>query len=363
MVLAACTVGVVGESSASPRPTADAGHAELVAAAAKEGALTTIALARDWCGYGSIIDGFKERYGIEVSELDPNAISADEVEVLRESVEGGGPQAPDVVDLGLTHGPEVREAGLVAPYRVAGWDAIRDEAKDPDGHWWGDYYGVMSFEVNADRVRDVPSDWDDLLRPQYRGLVSLAGDPRTSTQAAAAVYAASLASGGSLDDSGPGMTYFRRLADAGSLSEHAATTKGILDGSTPIAIRWTYNALSDKARAAGAKEGPEIAVVVPGGGRLAVPFVQAISASAPHPSAARLWQEHLLTDEVQTGFLAGGCHPIRFDELAERKAIDPDVLAGLPDVSGASFPTAGQLSAAMTAIESGWEDQVGHPIE
>jgi putative spermidine/putrescine transport system substrate-binding protein len=362
-VLAACSVGVAGESAGSPRATSDSGHEELVAAARTEGALTTIALAREWCGYGPIIDGFKERYGIEVTELDPNAISADQVEVLRESAKDGGPQAPDVVDLGLTHGPEVREAGLVAPYRVADWDAIREEARDPDGHWWGDYYGVMSFEVNTDRVSDVPGDWDDLFRPQYRGLVSLAGDPRTSTQAAAAVYAASLASGGSLDDPGPGIAFFRRLADAGFLSEHAATTKDVLDGSTPIAIRWTYNALDDRGRAAAAKKGPEIAVVVPEGGRLAVPFVQAISATAPHPSTARLWQEHLLTDEAQQGFLAGGCHPIRFEELVERRAIAADVLAGLPDVTGASFPTATQLAAATAAIESSWEDQVGLAID
>ena len=35
-----------------------------MAAAKKEGTLTTIALPRDWCGYGAVIDGFKAKYGL-----------------------------------------------------------------------------------------------------------------------------------------------------------------------------------------------------------------------------------------------------------------------------------------------------------
>ena len=361
-MLAACTVGVAGESSRNTQPTDDPGRDDLVAAARADGTLTTIALARTWCGYGAIIDGFKSDYGIAVTELDPNAISGDQVEVLRDGATGSGPQSPDVVDLGLSYGPEVREAGLVAPYRVAAWDSIRDEAKDPDGHWWGAYYGVVAFEVNADKVADLPTDWDDLLRPEYRGRVSLAGDPHTSSQAIAAIFAASLASGGSLDDVAPGIDYFRRLSDSGNLTDRAATSKDVLKGRTPIAIRWTYNALADRAQGR-AEKGPKIAVVVPRSGRLAVPFVQAIAASASHPSAARLWQEHLMTEDVQKAFLAGGCHPIRFDELMERGIIDRDVLADLPETGGAAFPTATQLAAATSAIETGWDDAVGLTIE
>jgi len=52
-------------------PSVHAQSAELIAAAKAEGQLTVIALARNWCGYGPIIDAFKAKYGIKVNELNP----------------------------------------------------------------------------------------------------------------------------------------------------------------------------------------------------------------------------------------------------------------------------------------------------
>ncbi|HXV30674.1 MAG TPA: ABC transporter substrate-binding protein, partial [Sinorhizobium sp.] len=47
---------------------------ELIAAAKKEGMLTTIALPHDWCGYGEVIASFKAKYPeIQVNELNPDA--------------------------------------------------------------------------------------------------------------------------------------------------------------------------------------------------------------------------------------------------------------------------------------------------
>ncbi len=52
--------------------------ADLIAAAKKEGTLTTIALPHNWCGYGDLIAAFKAKYGIDVNELNPDAGSGDE---------------------------------------------------------------------------------------------------------------------------------------------------------------------------------------------------------------------------------------------------------------------------------------------
>src|SRR5262245_32739171 len=125
---------------------------ELVAAAKKEGTLTTIALPRDWCGYGALIDGFKAKYRLEGNELNPDAGSGDEIEAIKANKGNTGPQAPDVIDVGLSFGPSAKSEGLLMPYKVATWDSIPDSVKDADGAWYGDYYGVLAFEVNADMV-------------------------------------------------------------------------------------------------------------------------------------------------------------------------------------------------------------------
>ena len=81
---------------------------DLVKAAKAEGELTVIALPHDWCGYGGVIDGFKAKYGLKVNELNPDAGSGDEVEAIKANKDNKGPQAPDVIDVGLSFGPSVQ---------------------------------------------------------------------------------------------------------------------------------------------------------------------------------------------------------------------------------------------------------------
>src|SRR5260370_1424331 len=166
---------------------------DLEAAAKKEGQLTVIALPHDWCGYGAVIDGFKAKYGLTVNELNPDAGSGDEVEAIKANKGNTGPQAPDVIDVGLSFGPSAKKDGLLQPYKVSTWSTIPDSAKDAEGYWTGDYYGVLAFEVNADLVKKIPADWSDLLAADYKNAAALAGDPRVSNQAIQAVFAAGLA--------------------------------------------------------------------------------------------------------------------------------------------------------------------------
>ncbi len=370
LIVGACGGAATSPSASTPaasQPPAAGGYDEfvpdptLLAAAKAEETVTTIALPHDWCNYGESIETFKTRTGLAVNELDPNAGSGDEVEAIRANKDNPGPTAPDVIDVGLSFGPLAKGESLLAPYKVATWESIPGDAKDQDGYWWGDYYGVLSFEVNTDEVDNVPQDWSDLLKPEYEGQVALAGDPRTSNQAIQTVYAAGLANGGSLDNAQPGLDFFKQLNDAGNLNPTIATAATVAAGETPITIRWTYNALSSRDASA-ASGGPVIEVVVPTSGRFAGVYVQGISAYAPHPNAAKLWQEFLYSDEGQNIWLKGYCHPIRYEDLVANDKVPSDQLAKLPDVAGAVFPSLDQLNAATKLITENWDSAVGAPI-
>src|ERR1700730_12552667 len=102
---------------------------KLVADAKNEGQLTVIALPHDWCGYGAVIDGFKAKYGLKGNELNTDAGSGDEGEANKGNA---GPQAPDVIDVGLSFGPSAKKDGLVQSYKVSTWDTIPGSAKDAD---------------------------------------------------------------------------------------------------------------------------------------------------------------------------------------------------------------------------------------
>jgi len=349
-----------GASAAASGGTAAGPSQELIDAAKKEGGLTTIALPHSWCNYGEMLSGFTAKYGIPINELNPDGSSAQEIDAIKANKDNPGPQAPDVVDVGLAFGPQGKTDGIFEPYKVSTWDSIPAAAKDPDGAWYGDYYGVLAFETNTSAVKNVPKDWKDLLDPQYKGQVALAGDPTQSNQAISAVWAAALANGGSVDNVQPGLDFFKKLNDAGNFVPVIGKTATVASGETPIRIAWTYNGLGDKDSLKG---NPPIEVSVPTSGRFGGMYVQAISKYAPHPNAAKLWMEYLYSDEGQNIWLKGYCNPIRYDDMVARNAIPADILAKLPDTKGAVLPTLDQITAATTAITAGWPTTVGVTVK
>jgi putative spermidine/putrescine transport system substrate-binding protein len=344
---------------------ANAQDQSLIDAAKKEGQLTTIALPHDWCGYGALIDGFKAKYGITVNELNPDAGSGDEIEAIKANKGNTGPQAPDVIDVGLSFGPSAKKDGLIQPYKVATWDSIPDSAKDAEGYWYGDYYGVLAFEVNADIIKTMPKDWADLQGADFKNAVALAGDPRTSNQAIQAVYAAGLGSGATDAKAAgeAGLKFFSELNKNGNFVPVIGKAASLAQGSTPVVIRWDYNALADRDTLKG---NPAVEVVVPASGVVAGVYVQAISAYAPHPNAAKLWMEYLYSDEGQLGWLKGYCHPIRFNDLVAKGKVPQDMLDKLPPADAykkAVFPSLDDQAASKEAITKQWDSVVGANVQ
>ncbi|MCB1486044.1 MAG: ABC transporter substrate-binding protein [Bauldia sp.] len=354
-------VSVSAAALAGGASIAEAQSYDLIQAARDEGTLTTIALPHDWCGYGGIIEAFTDKYGIEVHETQPEASSAEQLEAIRASAGDAGADTPDVVDIGLSFAGPARDEGLLAPFKVGSWDTIPEEVKDVEGYWYGDYYGVIAFEVNADIVKEIPEDWPDLLDAAYKGAVALSGDPRSSAQAAQSVYAAGLAADADADGAAigkAGVQFFADLNAAGNFVPEAGTAASLIAGKTPIVIRWDYVGLADRDSV----EEPRIEVVVPKSGVVARPYVQAISAHAPHPNAARLWMEYLYSDDGQLGWLKGGCHPIRFDDLVKYKKIPEALAATMPPADAYAdvvFPSIEDQGAANQTTAEEWETMVG----
>jgi putative spermidine/putrescine transport system substrate-binding protein len=355
----ATTAAPTAAPAAAATPAASAANMDtLIAAAKQEGNLSPIALPRDWLNYGDLMDGFSKKYGIAINDLNPNAGSGDEVEAIKANKTNKGPQAPDTIDVGYSFGPQAKSQDLLAAYKVSTWDTIPDTLKDADGYWYGDYYGVLSFEVNSTVVKAVPQDWSDLLKSDYKGQVALAGDPRTSNQAIQAVFAAGLANGGSADNAQPGLDFFAKLGQAGNLVPVIATQGTIAKGETPIVIRWDYLALADRDSLKG---NPDITVVVPKSGLLGGVYVQAISAFAPHPNASKLWMEYLYSDDGQLTWLKAYGHPARYLDLVKRNVVPADLAQKLPSAdlyAKALFPTLDQLTGAAKTITGGWDKTV-----
>jgi putative spermidine/putrescine transport system substrate-binding protein len=340
--------------------------AALVTACKAEGMLTIIATPPNWANYGEIFADFQTTTGVQINSLDPNAGSADELAAIVANKGNTGPQAPDIVDVGYAYGSQGVAAGDYQPY--VGTYASRLPATtlgiptaDPNGMWSIGYYGIMVIETNTAVVQNPPKNWADLLKPEYKGQVALAGDPQSSNQAIMAVYAAALANGGSLDNAQPGLDFFKKLNDAGNFVPVIAKVGTIAQGATPIELAWNYNALGDQQSLNG---NPPIEIDYPSpsiGGA----YVQAISAYAPHPNCAKVWMEVIHSDQGQIDWIKGGASVVSQADMQTRNVIPADVLKMLPDpkvLAAAAAPTDAQIAAAKTVITGGWLSTVGVAI-
>src|SRR5438034_3496636 len=255
---------------------------KLIAAAKKEGHLNVIALPHDWANYGEIISTFKKKYGLKMSEDNPNGTSAQENQAIR-SLKGDA-RAPDTVDVGPSFAIAGAGEGLYKPYRVATYKTIPQRMKDPRARWYGDYWGAISIGYNSNLIKPAPKTFKDLLKSDYKNKVALNGNPLTSNSAVSGVFAAALANGGSLNDVQPGIDFFHELKKAGNFIPVDGTPQTVASGQTPIVIDWDYLNLAYR------KEFPAVhwTTVVPSDGIYGSFYCQAINPNAPHPNAARL---------------------------------------------------------------------------
>lgn len=331
---------------------AGGGMDALVAAAKKEGKLNVITLPPTWANYGEIISTFEKKYGITVNSENPNGSSGDEINAVKTTI--GQQSAPDVLDIGNSYATSEAPNGLFAPYKVATWSSIPDAQKDAGGLWFADYGGYVSIGCDAKKVAPAkcPTTFKELDNPALKGMVALNGDPTSANAAFQAVWASALANGGSATNIQPGVDFFAKLNKAGILNKTTATDATVQSGATPIVLDWDYLNAVRKT-----KTNPQWTVSVPTDGLVSAYYDQAINVHAPHPAAARLWEEFLYSQDAQGGnnlWIKGFARPVELPAmLANKTAVGADSLPAVTDASPFN-PTPDQITAAKAVITSKW---------
>ncbi len=349
------TPAASGSSGAADARTATSAEAfggmdALVAAAKKEGALNVIALPPDWANYGEVIKAFQAKYpDITVTSDQPDASSADEIATAKRLKGQSG--APDVFDLGAA--VALANTDMFAKYQVATWQDVPADLKDPDGVWVNDYGGYMSVGYDSSKV-PAPTSIDDLLKADYKGKVALNGNPTEAGAAFAGVQMVSLSQGGTVGDLAKGVDFFAKLKAAGNFLPVDPTPATVESGQTPVVIDWDY------LNAALTAKVPSWKVFVPENAVVAGYYYQAVNADAPHPAAARLWEEFLYSDEGQNLWLKGGARPVRFDAMKTAGTLDTAAAANLPEVKGTPVvPTQQDAETGKKYLADNWANAVG----
>jgi len=331
---------------------------DLVKAAQAEGALTLIAMPRTWANYGEIISQFEQTYGIPVTVESPNATSAQELTALR--LMRGQARLPDVIEVGPPFAVQAVQQGLVVPYKPTAWDQIPERLRDPNGMWIGTYFGLISFGVNTTKVSNPPTTWAELNDAAYKGMAATNGDPRQANSALNAVWAASLANGGSLDNIDPGIQYFGELSQQGIYIPLQANVANLANQQVLIALDWSFN--MPGAANVLSQTGLTLTSNVPSDGVMGGYYCDAITNGAPHPNAARLWMEWVTSGKGALLYLDGGAVPALYSQFVEQGKVPQEIQDQLPDqqtLDALQFPTEDQQAKASAEVASQWNSAVG----
>ena len=311
---AVASMGLTGcdDGSAAAAPEVDYNEMsleDLIAQAKEEGEVNSVGMPDTWANWVETWEDLEAEYGI--AHTDQDMSSAEEIAMFKSEGTDG---TKDIGDVGQQWGPTAEAEGVTLKYKTSYWDEIPDWAKDDDGDWVVGYYGTMSFIANDEQVPNAPTSYQDILDGDYKVTI---GDVVAGASSQYAVLAAAYALGGSIDDMQPAYDFLTELAEAGRLDTGDPSIARLESGEIAVAMHWDYNTLNYRAQILENNPDAAFTVTIPQDGSVRSGYCTIINKYAPHPAAACLAREYILSDEGQINLARGFATPIRDVELPE----------------------------------------------
>lgn len=162
-------------------------------------------------------------------------------------------------------------------------DVLIPETLPAHGEWMPDRLNLMVYAYNTDAVKpaDLPKTWEDITQPKWKRRF---GMEATNVEWFAALVDAM---GGN-----KGLELFRRIGENGVAvrTGHTHSTGRVIAGEIPVFFG-VFSHDVDRMKAKGA---PVDWFILPPA--IVVPSAVAVSRRAPHPHAAALFYDYMLTD-------------------------------------------------------------------
>jgi iron(III) transport system substrate-binding protein len=299
---------MAGFASSTPRAAADGGE-ELLAAATKEGTLTWYAI--DLPFNRAVVAAFSKRYpGIK---LDAWLTGGLQVAQKFSTEKEAGREVADCLTAGVAEiFPEFRRKNNLALLSgLPNFSARANWTKDPNGSYffYANYKVGLMYNRNLLRPEDVPKSYAELVQPQWRGKVAVV-DPATGGFGLPLFRF--IAAQPSL-----GFEWIRRLGENKPLFSFQAAqlAESVATGMRPVGLLRDTEAQGAKAR------GAPVEFVTAKEGFLLNMMPVAINSAAPHPNAAKLFVNWLLSDAAQLELEGQGVGiPVRSSDQAVRES-------------------------------------------
>ena len=285
-------------TEAAPAPAADNTTAAAETTAPEQSLIDAAKAEGELVVYGSCeeeylaaaCEHFEELYGIKVQY---QRLSTGEVQAKIEE-ENGNPSA-DVWFGGTTDPYNVVAAeGLLEAYEAENAShLLGSQYRDPDGYWYGIYKGILGFMVNKDELArmnlEAPADWQDLLKPEYKGLIWLSN---YNTAGTAKLVINTMIQKYGHDE---GIQYLVDLDKNIQVYTKSGSgpSKNVGTGECVIGIGFLHDGITQIV-----DNGYEnVQLIIPSSGTSFEIGATAIFKGAKHSNAAKLWVEYALSPE------------------------------------------------------------------
>ena len=336
--------------SESKYPSYFDGMDDLIAAAQAEGELTVYGSCEEEY-LAAACQHFQEVFGIKVN---CQRLSTGEVQAKIEE-EKGNPSAD--VWFGGTTDPYnvVAKEGLLEPYAAQNAShLLSDMYKDPDGNWYGIYKGILGFMVNTDELArmnlEAPADWQDLLKPEYKGLIWLSN---YNTAGTAKLVINTMIQKYGHDE---GIQYLVDLDKNIEVYTKSGSgpSKNVGTGECVIGIGFLHDGITQIVD----NGYTNVELVIPSSGTSFEVGATAIFKGAAHSNAAKLWIEYALSPEcVNLAAQNGSYQFLVIDnatqpEVAMQFGLDPDNVMDY-DFEDAKNNIGTYIEEVMAALNAG----------
>ncbi|ALV91428.1 MULTISPECIES: ABC transporter substrate-binding protein [Pantoea] len=261
----------------------------------------------EWADWGTQLKAIARDTGITVPQDNKNSGQA-----LAQMVAEKGNPVADVVYYGVSFGIQADSAGVITGYKPQHWDEIPAGMKDPNGKWVALHSGTMGFMVNVDALNGapVPQSWDDLLKPEYKGMIGYL-DPASAFVGYVAAVAVNQAKGGNMQDFTPALNWFKKLQANQPIVPKQTAYARLISGEIPILLDYDFNAYRAKY-----KDHANVAFVIPKEGTVTVPYVISLVKNAPHEANGKKVIDYVLSDKGQAIWANAFLRPVRTSAMS-----------------------------------------------
>jgi iron(III) transport system substrate-binding protein len=197
---------------------------------------------------------------------------------------------------------KLAEQGVFVPFKPDDFDRLPAAAKESNGAWVAQRLNMMVIYVRTDMLKpeDYPKSWNDALGPKYKGKLAMTDPSFTSLQLMVV----------STLSHKYGWDYYKKLKgnDIMIVQGNQQVLDTIKRGERPIAL----GAL-DSYAAAAREQGHKIKTLYPSDGTFIIPSPTAIIKGGPHPNAAKLFANFMVSKPAQELFPKNGGYAARID--------------------------------------------------